>query len=111
MSRTVLLAILILPCLTACGTARPRLAEGLRVRPVQQNPDPAWDQRVRERFPVGSNESALLAELHRERFVIDATRASYRSSDIACTWTWRVSWAAENDRITQIAGDYQGVCL
>ena len=112
MRRTMLLAILIVPVLVACGTAPPKLAKGLPGS--NGSPYPEWDQRVRERFPVGSDERVLLTELRREHFTFDPTtagHASYSSSNIACTQHWGVRWAAQDGRITQINGEHSVACL
>jgi hypothetical protein len=113
MRRTILLAILIVPALAACGTAPPRLAAGLQGS-NKLGDYPEWDQRVRERFPPGTDEQKLVTELRRQHFVFNPTqagRASFRSSDLACTQTWGVKWAARDGLITEIAGEHNGACL
>lgn len=114
MRRTLLLAILIVPILAACSMRPPpKLAKGLGAN-VTYQPDPDWDQRLRERFPVGSEESLLLAELRRDHFVFDPTRpghASYPQPRFPCRQDWRVDWKAEGGRITEIAGTHNGACL
>ena len=112
MRRTLSLAILLTPVLSACTTSPPKLAEGLPGN-VTARHDAQWDQRLRERFPVGSEESLLLAELRRQHFKVDPARgnASYPQPNLPCRQDWWVNWKAEGGLITEIAGEHNGACL
>ena len=110
MRRIFAFAMAVSMCLSACGTPPPRLAEGLRAN-NRSAPDPAWDQRLRERFPVGSEESSMLKELRKQRFKVSAVSAYYTSADLVCSQTWTIAWHAENGRITDISGVHNGACL
>lgn len=71
------------------------------------------------RFPVGSAETDLRAELQRQRFTIrtaGANRAPYQFSAIVdipgfCRQTWVILWSTQTNQITSIAGDYSQTCL
>lgn len=52
--------------LTACAELAPLIGRGLP--PALAEARPAFDQRVKERFPIGSDEAAMRAELRREGF-------------------------------------------
>jgi hypothetical protein len=81
----------------------------------------AFSRRVQERFPIGTRQQALLAELQREGFTMkkagttrDAqfqSSATYTAYPMFCKATWTVSWSAEEGRIAATAGDYQLLCL
>src|SRR5580692_10670773 len=91
--------------LSACSTPVPSLGRGL---PRTFVPTPDFDRRINERFPVGSEENKLLAELHSERFAIIASQdgskpyrfsALYVAQNIPCRESWRIQWNAEQGRI------------
>lgn len=78
----------------------------------------AFDQRVKARFPVGSDEGALRAELVRERFVIRTTEdspvtsiATYELPDAACRVDWTIQWREDAGRIVDINAKYSPTCL
>ena len=103
--------------LSACGNGHPTppIARGL---PKAPGPTPDFDARLRQRFPIGSGESELLAELHAEDFAIREIRdpsgqtrrtAYYESIVFPCKETWTVSWVAEQGRVTGIEGKSSGM--
>jgi hypothetical protein len=102
----------ILCLLGGCMDSPPKIARGLPKNLEQARI--AFDQRVRERFPVGSDEKVLRETLLRERFKF-ASRgehsATYEAEQLVCRTTWVVTWGAESERITHIAGDRRSVCL
>jgi hypothetical protein len=116
-SRSVVVALLCFG-VAACTKPTPPIAQGL---PKDFGPTPYFDGRVKERFPIGSNEVSLLAELRDERFEIKETNelssdyrlsARYEVQNFPCTETWTVLWTAEQGRITDIKGRYSGqICL
>jgi hypothetical protein len=79
----------------------------------------AFIARLRERFPPGSKESALLAELREEGFALRSDApppkreaAFDRRGGFAdpCRRGANVQWRAENDRIAEISGGYYTYC-
>ncbi len=67
---------------------------------------PYFDDQVKQRFPVGSDEKQLRAELHRESFKIRETNdpnlgyqyaATFEDSGI-CKTLWTVRWCYERSR-------------
>ena len=113
---TLILGLFSFLVLTGCTTAPPRIGEGLHgpVREVQAE----FDRRVKARFPIGSDETALRGELVREKFVITRDRESpfrfsavYQSGGIACVIHWRVEWSVFDGRIAAIDGNWGQICL
>jgi hypothetical protein len=106
--------------LSACGNGKPtpQIAEGL---PKVPGPTSDFDARLKQRFPIGSGESELVAELRAEKFSIKEIRdpstgyrrtAYYESTSFACKETWTVNWDAEQGQITGIKGISSGtICL
>ncbi len=77
----------------------------------------AFDQQVKARFPAGSDESALRAELVRERFVIIRDKdspfrfsATYSASELFCRRDWIVRWDLNAGKIADISGKYWLTC-
>ena len=103
--------------LAACTTKPPPIARGLpsNIQDARQ----AFSERVPTRFPVGSAETDLRAELLRQHFTIrtaGANRAPYQFLAIVdipgfCRQTWVILWSAQTNQITSIAGDYSQTCL
>jgi hypothetical protein len=112
------LAIASLLAISACTSWTPPIARDL---PRAFGPTGDFDKRIQQRFPAGSDEAALVAELHGERFSIDETRdssvayrhlAHYTRREIACRTSWTVLWNAEQGRIEKIVGRYSGeICF
>jgi len=103
--------------LVACSDRPPTLGEGIA---PSIGDTPYFDERVKQRFPVGSEEKALLAELRSERF---KTRESpdpsspyrswalYEQSELFCKNTWEILWSADAGKITNIKATSRAVCL
>lgn len=118
MSSRIILAIVFAVLTSACADPMPKLADGL---PRSFVPTSNFDERLKELFPVGSNETQLTAELQRERFVLryggDPAKvyqfaSIYDRHDFPCRETWTVLWSAELGRVTAIAGRDSGdLCL
>ena len=77
---------------------------------------PAVDRAVKARFPAGSNEDRLIADLSEMGFVIrrgdGGLWADYTAGGFVCTERFIVTWSARNDRsISEVAGDYHSSCL
>jgi hypothetical protein len=116
--RQIALAILSLLAISACTSSTPPIARDL---PRSFGPTADFDRRIQQRFPAGSDETVLVAELRLEQFSIDETRdpsgtyrhlAHYKRQDLACRTSWEILWNGERGRITQIEGRYSGeICL
>jgi hypothetical protein len=118
MPSRIILALAFAGLISACADPMPKLADGL---PRSFGPTSDFDKRLKEQFPVGSNESQLTAELKRENFLFrdggDAEKvykfaAIYDRHDFPCREVWTVLWNAERGKITAIAGRDSGdLCL
>ena len=103
--------------LSGCSKPPP-LAVGL---PHSFGPTPDFDRRVRQLYPIGSEEPKLLAELRRERFTIAEIHeqsgpkrrsAVYDLHDFPCRETWTVQWTYDHGVIDHIEGRDSGdLCL
>ncbi len=76
-----------------------------------------FDQQVKARFPVGSDENALRVELVRERFVIIRDKdspfrfsATYGASELFCRRDWIIRWNVNAGKIADIGGKYWLTC-
>jgi hypothetical protein len=114
-SWTVALATL----LVGCSNKEPPIGHGL---PMTYGFTPAFEQRLRERFPVGSDEGRLIAELRSENFSLgDGKRGppgNYRSSALYeashgpfCKGEWQIYWTAAQGIIIEIGGLNREVCF
>ena len=118
MRRRMTLTVFCTLVVSACSNTTPSLGRGL---PRTFFPTPDFDRRIQEHFPVGSDESKLIAELHGERFSTTETQgpsvpyrfsALYVAQSLACRESWRIRWNAEQGRIVGIEGWYSGeICL
>jgi hypothetical protein len=77
----------------------------------------AFDERMRDRFPVGSSEDALVDYLAGERFAPEwrrrdgANAAAFVWSGLLCAKIVRVSWRADAaGRLTEVSGAYESHC-
>jgi hypothetical protein len=77
-----------------------------------------FDQRIKARFPVGSDEAALRAELGREGFAIrrdkDLPLDSYarcHANELVCAADWVIRWNRVDGKIANIEVTYKEVCL
>lgn len=117
MHRNLPLLIVAALCVTSCVDGPPEIGNRLPQNFAQARP--VFDERVKARFPVGSEETRLVAELRRQHFKIQppgvgpryASSARYDASQIVCRVSWIISWSAEQGRVKEIAGDYAEVCL
>jgi hypothetical protein len=117
MRRHITFTALATVSLSGCSLAVPPIAQGgpKNVELVT----PYFDSRIKQRFPVGSDEKELRAELHRERFRISATNdpqvgyqyiAIYRENGV-CKVSWAVRWNADQGTITSTTAAYTQTCL
>jgi hypothetical protein len=104
--------------LSACADSPPRIGRDLPS--TYPGVSPAFDKRVKEEFPVGSDESLMLNELRKGGFRIHleypipsryAFRASFNQRQIVCNVTWEIQWSAESGKITAIEGFRGQQCL
>jgi hypothetical protein len=110
--------MLLLILLAGCAIRIPPIGRHLPSTFVDENH--AFDARVRERFPIGSSEPALVAELEHEGFTLSDSKiepetyksiALYDLPGLPCRLTWRVLWNSDDAKISAIAGHYSSVCL
>ncbi len=101
--------------LSACADSSPTIGSQLGASADESSA--VFDQRVKARFPVDSDENALRAELVRERFVIirdkeSPTRfsAAYSVSELFCRRDWIVRWNVNAGKIADIGGKYWLTC-
>jgi hypothetical protein len=108
--------VLVASFLTACAAWPPPIARNL---PPGADRSVSFDKRVKERFPVGSDEEKMLVELRHEAFSIarittDSPRyqfaATYEAHDLRCKLHWTVYWSTESTKIRSITGDYASIC-
>jgi hypothetical protein len=78
----------------------------------------AFKKRVLERFPIGSSEASMTAELRRQQFHPDNWGSPNGPQRVArfiqygiCEKTITIAWMAEDDRITSIDGYYHFICI
>jgi hypothetical protein len=99
---------------SACTSWTPPIARDL---PRPFGPTGGFDKRIQQRFPAGSDETVLVAELRQERFSTDEIRdssgtyrhfAHYKRQEIACRTSWEVPWNGEQGKIVKIEGRYSG---
>jgi hypothetical protein len=116
--KNITLAVFAAFLLCACAHRPPPIGRG---GPRAATEVTSWfDTRVKQRFPVGSEEEKLRAELHREAFRIDEANdpaaryrftASYQANGLACTVRWHIRWNSEQGRITDVAAEWGQTCL
>jgi hypothetical protein len=104
--------------LAACVESRPKIGIGLPS--TYPGVSSAFDKRIKEQFPVGSDETLMLNELRKENFQIYlkdtlpsryTSRARFTERQIVCDSTWDIQWSAESGRITAIVGSHGQLCL
>jgi hypothetical protein len=111
------LAVLMIAACSGCSEPPPEIARNLYGGTVLKTSH-KFDQRVATRFPVGSEEGKMIAELRREHFELteaaDASHYSTARRDIpglACRDTWNIKWLSRDGKITEIQGGYGQLCL
>ena len=117
MRRHITFAALATVSLSGCYSTVPTIAQGgpKNVELVT----PYFDGQVKQRFPAGSDEKELRAELHRESFRISETNdlhvgyqyiATYQENGV-CKVSWTVRWNADQGKITNTTATYAQTCL
>jgi len=117
-TRLCVVASALATLLVGCSKTVPPIGRGL---PTTFGFTPAFEQRLRERFPIGSDEGRLIAELRSEKFVFGEVQdppSRYRSSaryeashGPFCKGEWQIYWTAPQGIITEIGGMNREVCF
>lgn len=103
--------------LCGCAKSDPPMAKGLP-KPIVD--DTYFDERVRQRFPVGTSPDNLVAELREEDFIVDHFHslsrryehsARFEISSLVCKQTWNIEWSVQVGKISAIKGSYRDYCL
>jgi hypothetical protein len=93
----------------------PPVAAGIAFGAASSHPNPEFTQRLRTRFPVGSNVAALSDELGHEGFTVDAAhgKANIKSGKgWPCLEILEVDWKSDaRNRIASLDGYYYSACL
>jgi len=97
--------------LTGCSAQPPDIGRGV-------SSNYAFNERVRQRFPVGSDERMLVAELLREQFRIEPAPskrdnfvAHLEAEGLPCKRTWTLLWSTDQRKISDIEARYGEICL
>jgi hypothetical protein len=112
----IIFVLLMASALSACVGSPP--AMGSHLPGSFSVASDAFDQRVKTRFPVGSDERALRAALAGEKFVISRDRdspfsfsANYHANELVCAADWVIRWSVFEGMIAAIGGSYKEICL
>lgn len=115
MKRIRILATFTALGLFACADSPPTI--GSHLGGSAADASTVFDQQTKARFPVGSDENALRAELVRERFVIIRDKdspfrfsATYSLSELFCRQDWSIRWDMNAGKIAAIGGKYWLTC-
>ena len=108
--------ILTVVLLSACADSPPAI--GSHLPGSFSEASDAFDARVKARFPVGSDETALRAELAREKFVVSTDKdsasdfaARYHADELVCGASWVIRWSVAEAKVAAIGGTYREICL
>jgi hypothetical protein len=108
-----LLMTLILP---ACADSPPAI--GSHLPGTFSVASDAFDQRVKARFTIGLDETALRAQLTQERFIIRRDKdspfsfsANYHANELFCAADWVIRWSVFEGKVAAISGSYKEICL
>jgi hypothetical protein len=120
MLRGITLVIFSVLLLAACSDPTPPIARGLSKSLAPMSTKGAFDERIKQRFPIGREEAYLIQELRSERFIITPVTESsspyrfsaiYENHSLVCKESWTVNWSADQGKITDIEGRVGQVCL
>lgn len=107
--RCVLLSLLV-GMLSGCGASEPEIGRGLPSRYAEA--EPLFDQRVKDRFPPGTDEKRLVGELKKQGFEVLPTHGDVNDATFKRGWIvqtlWSVRWRAKDNRVTEIWGVHGG---
>jgi hypothetical protein len=109
------MAVFSMLSLLSCADSPPPVGDHLNASAAEDSAE--YDEQVKARFPVGSDESALRVALARERFVIVRSTdpgfrfsAAYSASELFCRQDWSILWSAYAGKIADIGGRYWLTC-
>jgi hypothetical protein len=120
MRRSTTLAVFIFATLSLCACADSPPPIGRGGPRAVADVTPWFNSQVQQRFPVGSDDEKLRAELHHEAFKIAQANepvaryqftATYQANGLACREWWNVRWSSEQGRITDISAEWSQTCL
>jgi hypothetical protein len=114
----VLFAALATLLSAACSNSEPPIGRGL---PKTFGYTPAFEERLKQRFPIGSDDQKLLVELRSEKFKIQEVKdpsnphrfsAHYDISDgVACKEEWTIQWTVKQGKIADLTGLNRQICF
>ena len=111
LARQFALIGMVIPLLSGCSARPPDIG-----RDASSNY--AFNERVQQRFPVGSDESVLVTELRRQRFRIapdpskrDSFVARFEAEGLPCKETWTLLWSTDQRKISDIEARRGEICL
>jgi hypothetical protein len=114
--RLALIHVLVTWCLAACADSPPPI--GAHLPGVLREASDAFDQRVKARFPIGSDEHALRQELAKQNFVINRNpespfsfTARYTANELVCRADWDIRWSMFGGKIESIDAGFGETCL
>jgi hypothetical protein len=111
-----ILAMVITLIVSACADSPPAI--GSHLPGTFSVASDAFDQRVKARFPIGLDETALRAQLTQERFIIRRDEdspfsfsANYHANELFCAADWVIRWSVFEGKVAAISGNYKEICL
>jgi hypothetical protein len=111
LARQFALVGIVISLLTGCSAQPPDIGRGA-------SSNYAFNERVQQRFPVGSDESVLVAALRREQFRIEPAPskpgrfvARFEAEGLPCKRTWTLLWSTDQRKISDIEARYGEICL
>lgn len=109
--------LLTIASVAACSRAPPPIGRGL---PVDFGYTPYFNDRVSKRYPPGSDETKLIAELRREGFAVTENHdrpsryrlsGTYEINSLVCKDVWAIEWTSEQGKIKKIWAESRDLCL
>ena len=87
----------------------PPIAQGIALSSEDSR---AWSSRLTERFPAGTSEAAVAAQLRQEGFIVapEANKADFYWSRFPCGHFLGAVWGERGGKITAIHGTYGTAC-
>ncbi|HUY68623.1 MAG TPA: hypothetical protein VMV79_04920 [Alphaproteobacteria bacterium] len=87
----------------------PQLVAGLSGDTTAQSA--AFQQRVEDKFPVGTPAGDMTEELAREGFKLTDTAAIFERRILKCEDHWEIDWQASHGDVTWVNTSYYRSCL
>jgi len=108
--RCVFLSLVGGSLLSGCGSGGPEIGRGLPAKYAEA--EPLFDQRVKDRFPLGTDEKRLIEELKNQGFEVLPTYDGVKDATFKRGWIvqtiWSVRWRANGNQVTEVWGVYAG---